>query len=110
MSDLDKLDDPAYPAFTIGQAAALLGVQQAFLRNLDNADIVKPERSEGGHRRYSRRQLETVARMRDLLDQGHTIAAASRILGLENELAAAHEEIDDLREQLEQSDDDDAAM
>lgn len=110
MSDLDKLDDPAFPAYTIGQAATLLRVQQAFLRNLDSADIVTPERSDGGHRRYSRRQLETVARMRDLLDQGHTLAAASRILGLENELAAAHDEITDLREQLDQAHNDDPSQ
>jgi len=105
--DLDKLDDPAYAAFTIGQAAKLLGVQQAFLRNLDSTNIVRAERSEGGHRRYSRQQLETVARMRDLLDQGHNLAAAGRILGLENELAAAHDKINDLREQLDQTDSDD---
>lgn len=110
MSDLDKLDDPAYPAFTIGQAANLLGVQQAFLRNLDSAGIVKPERSEGGHRRYSRRQLETVVRMRDLLDEGHNLASAAQILGLENELAAAHDEITDLREQLDQADGDAAGV
>ncbi|GAA5104573.1 helix-turn-helix domain-containing protein [Haloechinothrix salitolerans] len=100
MRDLDKLNDPTYPAFTIGQAADMLGVQQAFLRSLDNADVLTPERSGGGHRRYSRRQLEFVARMRELFDQGHTLAAASRILWLEDELAAAYDEINNLRQRL----------
>ena len=114
MSELDKLDDPDYPAFTIGQAAELLSVQQAFLRSLDTAEVVSPQRSAGGHRRYSRRQLEVVSRLREQLDNGHTLSAASHILGLENELAAARDdltrakdnlqaaqdEITDLREQL----------
>lgn len=106
MPDLDKLNDPDYPAFTTGQAAEMLGVQQAFLRGLDAARAVSPERSAGGHRRYTRRQLEMVARLRELFDQGHTMAAATRILGLEDDLAAAHDEITDLREQLADTDDD----
>ncbi|WP_323806955.1 helix-turn-helix domain-containing protein [Amycolatopsis methanolica] len=76
VADLDKLDDPHYPAFPTAQAAKVLGVQEAFLRNLDTAGLVRPERSEGGHRRYSRRQLTQVARLREQLDQGHTLAAA----------------------------------
>ncbi len=100
MRDLDKLNDPTYPAFTIGQAADMLGVQQAFLRSLDTADVVTPERSGGGHRRYSRQQLEFAARMRELFDEGHTLAAASRILWLEDELAAAYDEIAELRRRL----------
>jgi DNA-binding transcriptional MerR regulator len=104
--DLDKLDDPDYPAFSTGQAAEMLGVQQAFLRTLDNARVVSPHRSAGGHRRYSRRQLETAARMRELFDQGHQLAAAARILGLQDDLAAAHDEIADLRQRLRDSDGD----
>ncbi|WAL68060.1 MerR family transcriptional regulator [Amycolatopsis cynarae] len=100
MAGTGKLDDPDYPAYTIGQAAELLEVQQPFLRSLDAAGIVSPERSGGGHRRYSRRQLETVDRLRALLDEGHSLAAAARILGLQDDLAAARAEIDDLREQL----------
>jgi MerR family transcriptional regulator, heat shock protein HspR len=96
-----KLDDPDYPAFTIGQAADLLDVQQAFLRSLDAAGIVSPQRSTGGHRRYSRRHLDLVARVRELLDQGHPLAAAARIVGLQDDLAAAHDEINDLRGQLD---------
>jgi MerR family transcriptional regulator, heat shock protein HspR len=97
---LDKLDDADYPAYTTGQAAHLLGVQQAFLRSLDTAKLLRPQRSVGGHRRYSRRQLELAARIRILFDEGHTLAATARIIGLEDELAAAHAKITDLRDQL----------
>jgi DNA-binding transcriptional MerR regulator len=85
---LDALDDPDYPAYTTGRAAEVLGVRQAFLRSLDAAGTVRPARSAGGRRRYSRRQLALAARIRELLDQGHTLAAARRILDLEDDLAA----------------------
>lgn len=97
---LDDLDDADYPAYTTGQAAELLGVQQAFLRSLDVADVLRPQRSDGGHRRYSRRQLELVGRIRVLFDEGHTLAATARIIGLEDELAAAHDQITELRREL----------
>ena len=84
---LDDLDDPDYPAFTTGRAAEVLGVQQAFLRALDTAGAVTPQRSDGGRRRYTRRQLAFAARIRKLFDQGHTLAAAQRILALEDDLA-----------------------
>jgi MerR family transcriptional regulator, heat shock protein HspR len=85
---LDALDDPDYPAYTTGRAAEVLGVRQAFLRSLDAADAVRPQRTPGGRRRYSRRQLAFAARIRELFDQGHTLAAARRILDLEDDLAA----------------------
>jgi MerR family transcriptional regulator/heat shock protein HspR len=85
---LDSLDDPDYPAYTTGRAAEVLGVQQAFLRSLDTVGVVTPQRTAGGRRRYSRRQLAFAARIRELVDQGHTLAAAQRILALEDDLAA----------------------
>ncbi|HEY2287479.1 MAG TPA: MerR family transcriptional regulator [Streptosporangiaceae bacterium] len=85
---LDDLDDPDYPAYTTGRAAGVLGVQQAFLRSLDAADTVRQQRSAGGRRRYSRRQLAFAVRVRELLDQDCTLAAALRILDLEDDLAA----------------------
>jgi MerR family transcriptional regulator, heat shock protein HspR len=85
---LGDLDDPDYPAYTTGRAAEVLEVQQAFLRSLDTAGAVSPERTRGGRRRYTRRQLDFAARIRELFDQGHTLAAALRILALEDELAA----------------------
>ncbi|HVW40211.1 MAG TPA: helix-turn-helix domain-containing protein [Amycolatopsis sp.] len=103
VADLDKLDDQDYPAFTTGQAAQMLGVQEAFLRSLDTADLVRPQRSGGGHRRYSRRQLTLVVRLREQLDEGHTLAAAALIIGLQDQLAEAEDTISDLRAQLDQN-------
>ncbi|SFP00581.1 MerR HTH family regulatory protein [Amycolatopsis arida] len=94
---LDRLDDEHYPAYTTGQAAELLGVEQPFLRSLDTAGAVSPQRSSGGHRRYSRHQLGVAGRLRELVDEGHTLAAARRILDLEAELAEARAEIARLR-------------
>lgn len=93
----ERLDDPDYPAYTMGQAAEVLGVRQAFLRGLDSAGAVRPGRSSGGHRRYSRRQLALAGRIRELFDQGHNLGSTLRILALEDELAAARELITRLR-------------
>ena len=82
----DRLDDPDYPAYTTGRAAEALGVQQAFLRALDAAGAVIPQRSAGGHRRYTRHQLAFAQRIRELFDQGHSLASALRILGLQDDI------------------------
>ena len=84
-----RLDDPDFPAYTIGQAALLLGVPPGFLRGLDAVGAVVAGRSPAGHRRYSRRQLERAARIRQLCREGHPVASAARIARLEGELAAA---------------------
>ena len=94
---LGRLDDPDYPALTMSQAAELLGVQAAFLRSLDTSGVLSPHRSAGGHRRYSRQQLALAARMRGLLDDGHSLASAETIVGLQDQLADARAAADRLR-------------
>ena len=89
-----RLDDPDFPALTMSQAADLLGVQAAFLRSLDSSGFLQPYRSAGGHRRYSRAQLDLAARMRGLLDDGHSLASAETIVGLQDELASARADAD----------------
>ncbi|MGI9001464.1 MAG: helix-turn-helix domain-containing protein [Pseudonocardia sp.] len=84
----------------MGQAAELLEVQPAFLRSLDAAGVVQPERPGGGHRRYSRRQLVVAARMRVLFDEGLTLEAATRIVELQDELHVARARIAELEDQL----------
>ena len=100
MAGLKRLDDEDYPMMTMGQAAELLDVQPAFLRSLDAAGVITPERSGGGHRRYSRRQLALAVRMRTLFDDGLTLDAAARIVGLEDELERARARVAELETEL----------
>ncbi|MFR9800978.1 MerR family transcriptional regulator [Pseudonocardia sp. RS010] len=103
-NNLSRLDDEDYPAVPMGQAAELLGVQPAFLRSLDSAGVLHPHRTDGGHRRYSRRQLTLAGRLRELLDDGHTLTSAQTIADLEDRLLVsdrARERADDARREAE---------
>jgi DNA-binding transcriptional MerR regulator len=84
-----SFDDDDYPAFTMGRAAEMLGTTPGFLRSLDEAKLITPQRSDGGHRRYSRYQLRLATRARELVDQGTALDAACRIIILEDQLAEA---------------------
>ena len=101
---LNRLDDEDYPMVTMGQAAELLDVQPAFLRSLDAAGVLTPERSGGGHRRYTRRQLTLAVRMRELFDDGLTLEAAARVVRLQDELDRARVRIAELESQLAAAD------
>lgn len=87
----DKFDDEHYPAYTMGRAAEMLGTTQGFLRSLDEHELIQPQRSAGGHRRYSRHQLRMAARVRELVNQGTPIEAACRIITLEDQLHEAQQ-------------------
>ncbi len=100
MSAIDRLDNEDYPSVTMGRAAELLGVQPAFLRRLDAAGVLSPSRTDGNHRLYSRRQLELATRMRSLVDEGLSLDAAARIVGLEDDLGAAQARISELEGEL----------
>jgi DNA-binding transcriptional MerR regulator len=85
----DKFDDEHYPAYTMGRAAEMLGATPGFLRSLDDVKLLVPQRSPGGHRRYSRYQLRLAARVRALVDEGTALDAACRIVVLEDQLDEA---------------------
>lgn len=87
----DRFDDEQYPAYTMGLAADMLGTTQGFLRSLDEHGLIQPQRSTGGHRRYSRFQLRLAARVRELVNQGTPIDAACRIITLEDQLHEAQQ-------------------
>ncbi|WP_306796536.1 MerR family transcriptional regulator [Nocardia sp. XZ_19_369] len=98
----DKLDDEDYPAYSMGRAAEILGVTQSFLRGLDAAQLLTPQRSTGGHRRYSRYQLRIAGRVRELVDAGNPLEAACRIVILEDQLAEAQRLNSNLQHSLDQ--------
>ncbi|AGS72682.1 MerR family transcriptional regulator [Streptomyces collinus] len=97
-----NLDDDDYPAYTMGRAADILGITPAFLRAVGEAGLIAPLRSEGGHRRYSRRQLRIAARARGLVDQGTPVEAACRIVSLEDQLDDALRTNQEIRRKLDE--------
>jgi MerR family transcriptional regulator, heat shock protein HspR len=98
-------EDENLPLFTVGQVAEMLEVQQAFLRRLDEFDVVRPSRSSGGQRRYSRTEVTVVRYVAQLADEGMTLAAIRRVLELEHELRALQAERDALLTALAERDD-----
>jgi len=92
------------PLFTVGQVAQMLEVQQAFLRRLDEFGVVRPSRSSGGQRRYSRTEVTVVRYVAQLADEGMTLAAIRRVLELEQEVHALQVERDALLTALAERD------
>ncbi|QKW13765.1 MerR family transcriptional regulator [Verrucosispora sp. NA02020] len=97
----DMFGDDDYPAYTMGRAAEITGASQDFLRRLDEAKLIAPSRSAGGHRRYSRYQLRLAARAREMVDQGTPLEAACRIIILEDQLEEARRQNEAYRRQQE---------
>ena len=91
------------PLYTVGQVAALLDVQPAFLRRLDTHDVVSPSRSAGGQRRYSRLDIEHVHAINGLMGEGMTLAGAQRILLLQAEIDELRRQVAALREASDQA-------
>lgn len=83
-AELDAaLADRRAPRYSIGQASELLGVAPWFLRRLDTLDVVKPSRSGGAQRRYSREQLGQVADAKAMMDDGISTLGVRRVLQLQ---------------------------
>ncbi|HEU5157015.1 MAG TPA: MerR family transcriptional regulator [Streptosporangiaceae bacterium] len=90
------VDDESAPLYTVGQVAGMLRVQQAFLRRLDQYEVVRPSRSAGGQRRYSRIEIMRVQYVIELVDEGMTLAAIRRILELEQQVAKLDRQVREL--------------
>jgi MerR family transcriptional regulator, heat shock protein HspR len=95
------LDDENLPLFTVGQVSEMLDLQQAFLRRLDEFRVVRPSRSPGGQRRYTRREITVVQYVVNLVDEGMTLTAVRRVLELEQRVRELEAQRDALQAELE---------
>ena len=95
------LDDENRPIFTVGQVSEMLEIQQAFLRRLDEFRVVRPSRSPGGQRRYTRREITVVQYVVNLVDEGMTLAAVRRVLELEERVRELEAQRDALQAELQ---------
>jgi DNA-binding transcriptional MerR regulator len=75
----------------------MLDVQPAYLRRLDVEQVVRPSRSLGGQRRYSRNEIALVQHVTQMADAGMTLPGIRRILALEAEVAALKQQLESQR-------------
>ena len=94
------LDDENAPLYTVGQVAEMLAVKQAFLRRVDEKQVVSPQRSAGGQRRYTRYQIRVIQQVVSMADEGITLQAIRRIIELEHQLAEVTRQRDELARRL----------
>ena len=90
------------PVFIISVAARMLGVRTQTLRYYESLGLVEPTRTRGNQRVYSRRDVERVQHIRDLMDDlGVNLAGVEVILKLLSRLQDTESEISSLKAENE---------
>jgi MerR family transcriptional regulator, heat shock protein HspR len=97
---VELFDDENAPLFTVGQVAEMLSLKQAFLRRIDELRVVSPQRSPGRQRRYTRVEISVIQQVASMADEGMTLPAIRRIIELEEQLAEAVRQRDELAARL----------
>ncbi len=97
---MQPFEDEDIPLYTVGQVAQMLAVKQAFLRRVDELQVVSPQRSAGRQRRYTRVEIRIIARVVTMADEGMTMPAIRRIIELEQQLSEVIRQRDELAVRL----------
>ena len=88
----------------ISVAAELAGMHAQTLRTYDRLGLVTPQRTTGGGRRYSPRDVELLREIQRLSqEEGVNLAGIKRIIDLTNQVDALQQRVGELQSQVEQS-------
>lgn len=101
-ADLDGAAEVGFdielPVFSVGAAGELANVHPQTLRQYDRLGLVVPQRTEGGARRYSLRDISRLAQAQQLSqEEGINLAGITRILELEEENRELRRQVERLR-------------
>lgn len=91
--------------YIISVAAELAGVHPQTLRVYERRGLLEPDRTPGGSRRYSERDIERLRRIQELTAEGMSLGAVERFLQLEEQLDGVRREADELRRRLVEAED-----
>ncbi|MFA9431478.1 heat shock protein transcriptional repressor HspR [Egicoccus sp. AB-alg2] len=96
-----QTDDEDAPVYVISVAAELAGLHPQTLRAYEREGLLHPARTEGGTRRYSRRDVERLRFIRTLTqDEGLNLAGVRVVLDLGEKLEGARRRIGELEEMV----------
>lgn len=88
--------------FVISVAAQLAGMHAQTLRTYDRLGLVTPQRTSGGGRRYSVRDVELLREVQRLSqDEGVNLAGIKRIIELTNQVTELQQRVVELSAELE---------
>lgn len=87
-------DDVDRGVYAISVAADLTGLHPQTLRIYEREGLVTPARSDGGTRRYSRRDIARLNEIAVMMTAGMNIVGVRRVLELEHENRQLHAIID----------------
>jgi MerR family transcriptional regulator, heat shock protein HspR len=97
----DGTDDADAPVYVISVAADLAELHPQTLRAYEREGLITPARTEGGTRRYSRRDVERLRFIRALTqDQGLNLAGVRVVLDLGEKLEGSRRRISELEEMV----------
>jgi MerR family transcriptional regulator, heat shock protein HspR len=98
----DDFDDA--PVYVISVVAQITGMHAQTLRQYDRVGLVSPQRTAGGGRRYTRRDIERLRHIQVLSAEGVGLSGIKQILDLQAEVmrlgdlaAGLQAELDTLR-------------
>lgn len=92
------------PVYVISIAARIVGVHAQTLRYYERAGLVKPSRSQGQFRLYSRRDIERLRQIKTLMENlGVNLAGVEVILRLTEHIARMEHQLKALQTAAEGS-------
>jgi MerR family transcriptional regulator/heat shock protein HspR len=88
--------------FLISVAAELAGMHAQTLRTYDRLGLVTPQRTSGGGRRYSQRDVDLLREVQRLSqDEGVNLAGIKRIIELTNQVEALQARLAELSAEVD---------
>jgi MerR family transcriptional regulator, heat shock protein HspR len=93
----------ARAVYVISVAAELAGMHPQTLRIYERRGLVQPARTQGGNRRYSDNDIETLRRISELAEQGLNLEGIKRVMELEAENAELRIELERARRIVERA-------
>ena len=89
--------------YVISVAAELAGMHPQTLRIYERRGLVQPARTQGGNRRYSEADIETLRRISELAESGMNLEGIRRVMELEAENERLKAELAAARKDAEQA-------
>ncbi len=89
--------------FVISVAAELAGMHPQTLRIYERKGLIDPYRTPGGTRRYSQDDINRLALIQELTEQGLNLAGVQKVMDLQHHISKLEGKVEALREELDRT-------